>query len=542
MNKIFKSIWNRHRGCFVAVSEAMTSAGQRAGKAACIVAATTLLSGNALAVTVYEGDYYKISGPYNNTQDYSKDSYWILNGNYFHLGEHPHGDHEAAFVGAVDSKGRGYNTAVWDVNGNMTIKGKTNVKSQFNIGWTNYQDNASGTLNVSGDVLIGENAYVLLAGLVEDKDVHSAEGILNVNGTMTIESGGELILVGGGNNAVDGTVISTVNAKNLLLSGTVTDYPGLFPNKTVTSDHSYENAIFYSGSAYHTSTPLLGTRTTTFGTLTLEAGSTLYNITPVHLANKTTGTIAVTSTLNLNGGSITDLTNFIQNQGTLNVNSGAYYFGTLNKNDGTISNVSSLSISNFNQIGGTTTNSGTLTVGNANLYGSLNNTGMLTLTGNVTSRGNLSSSGTLNNQGTWTEANAFNIAGTLNNTGTVNFQNGFSFASNGKLNSSGTVKTSNAGNIFDSLGSMTSQELKYVSLGASTPQAVRTSLNNFFKKYLPGSVSQTLAQHASFTGGKVIVTGVNLTQTQADDLTKAFKAQFFLLSSGISASAVFEQC
>jgi len=35
---------------------------------------------------------------------------------------------------------------------------------------------------------------------------------------------------------------------------------------------------------------------------------------------------------------------------------------------------------------------------------------------------------------------------------------------------------------------------------------------------------------------------VNLTQTQADDLTKAFKEQFFRLSSKVSASAVLGQC
>ena len=36
MNKIFKKIWNRKRGCFVAVSEAMTAASQNTGKAAVI--------------------------------------------------------------------------------------------------------------------------------------------------------------------------------------------------------------------------------------------------------------------------------------------------------------------------------------------------------------------------------------------------------------------------------------------------------------------------------------------------------------------------
>uniref|UniRef100_UPI00263B8C70 hypothetical protein n=1 Tax=Turicimonas muris TaxID=1796652 RepID=UPI00263B8C70 len=101
------------------------------------------------------------------------------------------------------------------------------------------------------------------------------------------------------------------------------------------------------------------------------------------------------------------------------------------------------------------------------------------------------------------------------------------FGTNAKLiNNGGTLQTNNVLNIFDSVGSRGAQELKYVSLGASTPQAVKTSLNEFFKQYLPGTVAQTLARHASFTGGKVVVTGVNLTTTQRDDLIKAFKAQF----------------
>ena len=55
---------------------------------------------------------------------------------------------------------------------------------------------------------------------------------------------------------------------------------------------------------------------------------------------------------------------------------------------------------------------------------------------------------------------------------------------------------------------------------------MKSILNDFFTKYAPCSIAQKLINHASFTGGKVIVTGVNLTQTQAADLTKAFKEQF----------------
>ena len=58
MNKIFKKIWNKHRGCFVAVSEAMTSASQRAGKASVVVGAVSLLMSlpTANALTTINGD------------------------------------------------------------------------------------------------------------------------------------------------------------------------------------------------------------------------------------------------------------------------------------------------------------------------------------------------------------------------------------------------------------------------------------------------------------------------------------------------------
>ena len=154
--------------------------------------------------------------------------------------------------------------------------------------------------------------------------------------------------------------------------------------------------------------------------------------------------------------------------------------------------------------------------------------GSLNLTGNIISRGNLTSSGILNNRGSWTETALYAISGTLNNSGAVNFQNGFEFASNGRLNSSGTLQTNNAANIFDSLGSQGQTALSTVSLQAVLPEETKTALTDLFRHYVPGSVAQSLIDHASFTGGKVIVTGVNLTTTQRDDLLQAFKAKFFL--------------
>ncbi|WP_300948482.1 ESPR domain-containing protein, partial [Turicimonas muris] len=133
----------------------------------------------------------------------------------------------------------------------------------------------------------------------------------------------------------------------------------------------------------------------------------------------------------------------------------------------------------------------------------------------------------ITNSGTLSVSRDVAVSGTVNNTGYLTVSNLLKFGTNAKLiNNGGTLQTNNVLNIFDSVGSRGAQELKYVSLGASTPQAVKTSLNEFFKQYLPGTVAQTLARHASFTGGKVVVTGVNLTTTQRDDLIKAFKAQF----------------
>ena len=49
MNKIFKKVWNRSRGCFVAVSEAMTAASQssKAGVIIGTVAFLTAVGNNA---------------------------------------------------------------------------------------------------------------------------------------------------------------------------------------------------------------------------------------------------------------------------------------------------------------------------------------------------------------------------------------------------------------------------------------------------------------------------------------------------------------
>ena len=264
-------------------------------------------------------------------------------------------------------------------------------------------------------------------------------------------------------------------------------------------------------------------------------GGTLNNQDALNIGGKS-GNFSAGNSLNLAGGILTNRNLLTQVGGSVNVTAGSYDFGTLNKSNGVLSNASTLVITNFNQSNGTAANSGNLTIGNADLYGTLTNTGTLSLTGNVTTRGNLTSTGTLNNRGNWTETAHYAISGSLNNSGALNFQNGFEFASDGHLNSSGTLQTNNAANVFDSLGSQGQTALSTVSLHAALPEEVKTSLTDLFRHYVPGTVAQSLIDHASFTGGRVIVTGVNLTTTQRDDLVQAFKAKFSFMKENIRST------
>ena len=59
MNKIFKKIWNQSRGCFVAVSEAITAARQNTGKATVLIGSIgLLLSGSSQAAVVINGNVH----------------------------------------------------------------------------------------------------------------------------------------------------------------------------------------------------------------------------------------------------------------------------------------------------------------------------------------------------------------------------------------------------------------------------------------------------------------------------------------------------
>lgn len=137
--------------------------------------------------------------------------------------------------------------------------------------------------------------------------------------------------------------------------------------------------------------------------------------------------------------------------------------------------------------------------------------------------------------------NNLGIEGTVNNSGILRLSD-FHFGDKGHLNSSGTLHADRE-KLF-SIEDSHIDGLNVVDLGHSAPQEVRTQLTELFRKYVPENqkILDEIANHASFTGGKVIVTNAHLTETQRDDLTKAFKDKFFLQSSNVSTSAVEGRC
>ena len=504
MNHVYKKVWSRVRGCFVAVSEAMTSACQTGGKLAIVVLSAFFGSSNVCALTTLNGDASFADLPlHGSTQPRDYD---YVNNDVHILGNLVYGNSSPTvqlFVGNT-SGSVGIPSITVTVDKNFTL--------ESNRIWTIAHNHNRGQ-DVYGSTIVHGNAYIygrVEVGTRNTSHDGKIKSNLTVSGTLfnygTIRNNNDNVF--GAANLTTTASIGTLHNEGMFqfLGGSVTSTFTNIEQVAGTFRQSSNNNCFISDSL-------------------LVSGGMLDSDASIVVGAKQ-GNFSVGGNLTLAGGVLSNRSLLTQVGGSVNVTAGSYDFGTLNKSNGVLNNAATLVITNFNQSNGTASNSGNLTIANANLGGSLTNTGTLSLTGTVTSRGNLTSSGTLNNRGSWTETTHYAISGNLTNTGSVNFQNGFEFASNGRLNSSGTLQTNNAANIFDSLGSQGQTALSTVSLQAALPEETKTALTDLFRHYVPGSVAQSLIDHASFTGGKVIVTGVNLTTTQRDDLLQAFKAKF----------------
>ena len=70
------------------------------------------------------------------------------------------------------------------------------------------------------------------------------------------------------------------------------------------------------------------------------------------------------------------------------------------------------------------------------------------------------------------------------------------------------------------------EALNYVGLHAKAPETVKQSLSKWFTNYVAGTLRQDLESHVNFEGGSIVISGVKMTETQYNDLMRAFKEAF----------------
>ena len=491
MNKIFKKVWNRKRGCFVAVSEAMTAASQNAGKAAVITVGLALALASTPSYAIYKHIYAGESTAGQNL-DYAEQDYSLnLHGNYT-VGA---GSNVSWSVRGKASFNIGPDNTVTTVNGNLLL----HSWHSEDLGHFTWDRSNSILVNSTGSLYIGD--YDEIGNLTRggtDKSNNLTEFRLKGSSSITINGRG----FSNTTFVQEGNSVLSVNG-----SGMVFDGPFHIDGNSRVDVHNN-----------------LQTRSNTYMTGgTINPYGNWINTGSFNLQG---GTVKAGNESLINNGTVTqtggNFSSKLTGSGTYNYNGGSFNASKVS-GDIVVNIASGLGASTSNFEGGNINNRGTLTV-NGGWYKNLNNYGTANFNGNATIA-KTTNYGTINSYG------AVNFTDKLNTSGTLNTHDGvWSFGPSGVLAvSGGIVQTNNAFNVFDSLGTTAQQELHYVGLNSVLPQEVKSSLNDFFTKYAPGSIAQKLINHASFTGGKVVVTGVELTQTQADDLKKAFKDKFFLL-------------
>ena len=488
MNKIFKKVWNRKRGCFVAVSEAMTAASQNAGKAAVITVGLALALASTPSYAIYKHIYAGESTAGQNL-DYAEQDYSLnLHGNYT-VGA---GSNVSWSVRGRAAFNIGPDNTVTTVNGNLLL----HSWHSEDLGHFTWDRSNSILVNSTGSLYIGD--YDEIGNLTRggtDKSNNLTEFRLKDSSSITINGRG----FSNTTFVQEGNSVLSVNG-----SGMIFDGPFHINGNSRVDVH---NNLQTRSNTYMTGGTInpYGNWINT-GSFNLQGGN----------VNAGNGNLINNGTVTQTGGNFSSK---LTGSGTYNYNGGSFNASKVS-GDIVVNIASGLGASTSNFEGGNINNRGTLTV-NGGWYKNLNNYGTANFNGNATIA-KTTNYGTINSYG------AVNFTDKLNTSGTLNTHDGvWSFGPSGVLAvSGGIVQTNNAFNVFDSLGTTAQQELHYVGLNSVLPQEVKSSLNDFFTKYAPGSIAQKLINHASFTGGKVVVTGVELTQTQADDLKKAFKDKF----------------
>ena len=165
--------------------------------------------------------------------------------------------------------------------------------------------------------------------------------------------------------------------------------------------------------------------------------------------------------------------------------------------------------------------SGTLNVAEMNASGTVENAGTLNFAQDSVSIGGGSNSGALTTNTTSITNDFSNDHGTWNLGGKLAFFEGTTVT-----NGSGRINTV-FGNLFDNGTGAEIDPINTIGVNAVKEEQVATFTEDWFTKYVPGTVKDAVRNHMTFDGnGNVTITDAELTVTQRDDLVKAFKAAF----------------
>lgn len=555
MNKIFKKIWNRARGCFVAVSEAVSSLSQNGGKTSCLLVAAVLAnSTNSISAEFTAAQPSTEVGSGTYVLNITSSEKEVLNHySLGHLGRYAIGLESDAKRREQEklSRCRAIAACAKDLDEGYTVS--------VSYSYTRYKDGGAG--DADRGVVVSDGKIEGVNGIRKDKVVGSA---VNNGGNVVLDrihfdspdnsytqnSGSTTI----GDIEGPGKVI--INGGDVTANGLLTIASAKPANINVKDLHSLANlnAISYAAGTKASFGGLTNVANSLqVGNATLKVGGdytqNIRNQAVSAIKNRFgagvnvvfTGNLAVDNSLDLSRGWTSEVLNSVFNEN----GRADYLFHTLNWNaedqDQTIGSgyiQRNFGVKNID-------NAGLITVNNGAVFAILGERadtklgagsftadhGTLVFGANGVSSGGEAWNVSVINGGSLRIASGdftirnLRLEGTANNLGTLRLSE-FQFGNNGHLISSGTLQTDRS-KLF-SVEDSHIDGLNVVDLGQTQPQEVREQLTEFFRKYVPENqrVLDEIVNHAQFTGGKVIVTNAHLTETQRDDLIKAFKDKF----------------
>ena len=116
--------------------------------------------------------------------------------------------------------------------------------------------------------------------------------------------------------------------------------------------------------------------------------------------------------------------------------------------------------------------------------------------------------------------NTYNVTGGVLKVGDLRGDSTIHLSDEGKLETQ-------LDSVFENYAGIANAEgLNTVSLSSAVPESIRNTVTDLFRVYVPGTVIDNVMERVTLNGGQIVISGVDITATQRDDLMAAFKETF----------------